>query len=285
MLVPTFVTPGKILDYEAWKVHISMDGNSAVARRKLNGGVTEVALRRSSLSIPLEGWYGDEPSSAEFAIGGACILCECFGLHLVGEWQRTTAPPFLSPCNHHDSLSIERFVQEEGHVIVAADLPMELCQYHTILVQVQAEVAKQKQVKMMLYHIPRKEYHHSHGIIERLAGIALPGFHRHLDWYTDVLECFVRETFKRAGVGVRIIDPFFPGMDPNDAYRYPYLNLRSLGLNPQSLIAIEDLVEVRIAVETRTEIPVWTGVLGFPSPYRQRGVARTKRFPLDCLAH
>lgn len=284
MLVPTLVTPGKPLDYEAWKVSASLDGNSAIARRKINGCATEVALRRSSLSIPLEGWYGDEPSSALFAIGGICTLCECFVLELAGMDQRTIAPPFLSPCNHHDAQSLERFVQQEGHIIVAVHYPMELCSYHTRLVPAQAEVAKQKGVSDMVYHIPRKEYHHYHGIIERLAGKALPGLRRHLDWYSDKLECYVRETFKGAGVSVRIVDPFFPGMDPNDAYRFPYLNPRSFDLNPQSLIAIEDLVELRIAIETGAEIPVWTGVLGFPSPYRQRGVARTKRFPLDYLA-
>jgi len=264
---------------------MSKDGNSASAQRKINGQVIEVPLKHSSLSIPFEGWYGEEPSFATYAIGGICILCGCFGLHLEGMDQRTTASSFLSPSNHGNWQLIERYVQEEGHIIVAAYIPTELCRYHTILVPVQAEIAKQKSVKEMVYHVPRKEYHFHHGKIEQLDRRSLPGLHRLLDQYTDRLEHFIRETFSRAGVNVRIIDPFEEGMDPIDAYRFPYLNLQYFGMDSQSIIAIEDFAEVRIAIETRAEIPVWTGVLGFPSPYRQRGVAQTRWYSLDSLAN
>lgn len=289
MLVPTFVFPPKPANYEAWKISFGIDGTSATARRKINGSVTEVALKSSSLGIPFEGWYGGQPHSAKKAIGGACTLCECFVLELAGMYQRTAAPLFLSPCNHHDFLSIERYMQQEEHIIAAAHLPMGLCVYHTSLVSAQAQIAKQEGVAEMVYHIPRKEYHHYHGNIERLVGTSLPGIHRYLDWYSDMLERYVRETFQLVGVGVRIIDPFQPGMDPNDAYVLPYAKPQMFGLDPEHTMGVEDLVELRLAVEAEKKgwhaFPVWVGVLGLPdSPYRQRGVARTKRFPLDYLA-
>ncbi len=286
MIVPRIVLGNHSAEYEVWKILSSYNGNNAVAKRKVNGRVIEVALRKLSLSIPLEGWYGDEPSSARYAIGGICILCECYGLTLHGLDVRTTAPPFLSPCNHHEFQKIERLL-DNGHCVTWVHMPTELCIYHTTLVPIQAEVAKRKGVVEMVYHVPRKEYHVYLNTLERMIGMELPGLHRLLDRYTDRLEHFVRETFRKAGVNVRIVDPLFPGMDPNDAYRALYLNPSSFDMDPQSLIGIEDLVEVRIVVEAEQKgahrIPVWAGVLGIPSPYRQRGVAQTKRFSLDEL--
>lgn len=261
----------------SWKI-TALDEIRHEATRELNRDNVTIALRPSH-HVRFEGWWPSKPPEVKNVISGICLWD--------GRWQvefekkgKGNPPARRSLAFPRDrSLAYEK-IGEYGDRVSKIYLPEEPSTYHTKLIAWQAEKYREFAPETVFYHIPIPEYHFFLRDLERLVG-SLPEAHEALDNFSAKVKTLIDEAFSFLGERLHLIDPSsLPGgRFPTDSFLMPYTDPEKCGIPREGLCGIEDIVEVRLAIEAGeyiNTIPVLVGVIDVPSPYSDKSLASVK---------
>ncbi len=243
------------MKYGAWKVY---DG--AVALGDL------VIKTMSDKTVFAKGDYGVINGNHEIAIAGVCLFDTSWCVRFSTGGVRSIALPL-------DRERVEARIRDRGFEVVNIIFPTELTNYHKWNIDFVADTIVELQPKCLLYHVPVDEYNVYVQNLERLIGKRIPGG----DVIINNLSAQIKEyfQFKMKKIGFdnfEFINPMRVGArTPNESYALPYAQPELFGATEKNIYAIEDLVEVKIAIEIERKlgrkVPVRFCVLGLPHPY------------------
>lgn len=252
------------MKYVNWEV-----GNDSGVRRMPTGEMVEVSLKRSRRPHRYEGWWPADPfpMRPRVVISGMCL------------WDaRWKGRLMHSQKEYSFALSPEReeFFQNmrKGYKQISSiQFPFAPSLYHALLARWQAEKIQWLKPERVLYHLPIDEYHFYVAEIEVACSRQLPVLHHALDEFSrEVRDLFLSELPSEFRARVEFVRPMKIGnLSPEESFVYPYLHPGNFDCNPEEVLGIEDLIELRLSWEAArvsgVKIPVLFTVLGIPHPF------------------
>ncbi|MFA6383234.1 MAG: hypothetical protein WCX17_02325 [Parcubacteria group bacterium] len=250
-------------DYGSWVVE------SEKAYLKADPEVA-ISLCPSDAQAVSEGWWG-YPTCEKDLVSGICIFDARWALEFDNGKEAGTRKSLSLPREREKAFKM----MEKGRKIKNLYVPTELSAYHLKLLQWQVKKICQLSPKRILYHLPVGEYEIFIQELETAAGIDLPWLYVRLEEISEKIKNYFLENLTRQGVDagkVEFIRPLEMGaQSTDDSFGYPYLFPYKFGMSPESMMGLEDLVELRILLRAKMEmnydIPVLCAVLEVPHPY------------------
>lgn len=255
---------------------ITVDGDTAVAEKWLNGNALSLRLARvdGQSYDCLEGWWPHLPTNIQCVIGGICLWCHRWTVYFEA-FDSKSQPARRYPASEIDRKEVvERILKGgKGSQVTHMDVPIEPRAYHVRTIERQARAAREFEVGEIYYHVPVTEYHRYIAEIEAALGRQLPELHALLDQFAEKIRKLILEKF--AGIKVIFIDPTpFSNGDSNGSFVFPYWYPELLGIDPDGLVGLENMVEVRLSWEALQRggslVPVYAIATGIPYPYREK---------------
>lgn len=242
-------------DYFAW----SIQEGYAIA------GKIILPIMQSGKNVLFEGMKGEISLAHDTVISGVCL----FG----ADW----CVKFASGAIRSVALPLERARVEsrikKGGVVEKVFFPIELTAYHIKLIDFVVDTVAETNPRKVLFHIPTEEYKRYINDLEVLMQQSIPGANDVLEKFVlKVKQYFIQAMMKIGFQNYHFIEPMKCGAkNPEESYCLPYAHPEIFGSQKGSVYAIEDLVEIKIALEVEKNygycIPVKYCVLDIPHPY------------------
>lgn len=263
--------------YMGWSV------SSTGASMAVDGTPTHIPLQPCNQGAVLEGWW---PAPPGLPTNPVCVMGICL-------WDARWQVVFKH--EHHDlvfkrSLGIpseraeaaKRFRQghmdwgdaEFCHFLVGDGLG----DYHRNLLVWQAAKLREMKPSRVLYHLPRLEYHTfiRQACADMGAGSLDAVLREALEHHIEELLALQRELFGPELLSrITFVEPLTQGATKVEkSWPFPYLRPDVYGVDPATLVGVEDVVEVRIVREVQKKtgrtVPTRVAVLGQMHPYADK---------------
>ena len=228
-------------------------------------GKITLPIVKSDKNVLFEGMKGVISQEHDTAISGVCL----FG----ADW----CVKFTSGAIRSVALPLERARVEsritQGGVVEKIFFPINLTAYHTKLIDFVADTVVQTDPRMILFHIPTEEYKQYINDLSTLMQKSIPGAFDILEAFVVKVKQYFIQAMKKIGFkNYHFIEPMKCGAkNPEESYCLPYVHPEIFGAQKGSIYAIEDLVEIKIALEVEKVygycVPVKYCVLDIPHPY------------------
>ncbi len=244
------------MKYGSWEIHES----------STSMGDIKIPTQRSKNDVYREGIYGNFTSMHKIAISGVCLFPSSWSVVFTTGGVRSIAIPL-------ERERVAERIKTRGFNVCAVNFPTDLTAYHHKLIRFVAKVVGQMQPEKLLFHIPYQEYLIYIHNLEALIGKKINGAEQILSNFVDKVKMFFRQEMMCAGFDrYEYISPMDMGvMTTEESYLFPYVHPEVFGATRASLFAIEDLVELKIAMLAEQlggyNIPVHFCVLEVPHPY------------------
>lgn len=252
--------------YGTWEM--KPEGKTSAVAQK---GQLHVSLHEGYAAV-YEGWFPERPRFEPRAvISGVCLWNA--GWQIVFEGIGGTGTKALSLALPNDRQEIYQRLDEHHRVVPRRILvPCRPDNYHRSLLQwLELTLKGMPAVEKVLFQIPEDEYHSYIRTLEQKLHRELPELHRLLIGFADATwELMLSHPTLAAKA--ELVEPMKKGATTeNESYALPYEHPEVWGVDSQTVVGIEDLVELRISQEARVRIPVFCGVLALPHPYLEKG--------------
>jgi hypothetical protein len=247
----------KMHKYAAWKVDEC---------RAVSGELSIPIVRDKHKQVYALGEYGVFSSERTVAISGVCLFDARWSVEFSSGGVRSIALPL-------DRLRVQERIQERNFEVSRVIFPLTLTSYHTKLLRFVSDVVAESKPDKLLFHIPKIEYQIYIQNLEKLIGKEIPKAQSILDEFVEKVESLFLAEMKRIDFEhFELIRPMCCGASSTEeAYSLPYQHPEVFGASKEMIYAIEDLVELKIALLTEQNlgytVPVKFCVLDIPHPY------------------
>ena len=244
------------MKYGSWEIHED---------RAMLGDL-KIPIQRSDHGVSMDGIYGNFTSMHKVAISGVCLFPSSWSVVFTTGGVRSIAIPL-------ERERVAERIRSRGFNVCAVNFPIKLTAYHRKLIGFVAKVVGQMQPAKLLFHIPYQEYLIYIRNLEDLIGKKIYGADQILsDFVEKVKMCFCQEMANVGFDRYEFITPMEMGATTTEeSYLFPYVHPEIFGATATSLFAIEDLVELKIAMLAEQlkgyKIPVRFCVIDVPHPY------------------
>lgn len=229
-----------------------------------------------------EGWWPQRPEQTQgrSVVAGICL----YDNRWMVEFTRQGLNPEKNPPARR-SLVIQK-EREDAYKRLAAgqrlsqmQVPLFPGEYHKRLLTWQAAKLRLLKPSVVLFHLPVLEYHAYVAKLEELSGQAMPTAHQQVEEFTRLLMMLQSAVYGPELMSlIRYIRPLEMGAQKlEDSWSFPYLHPEAFGVDPETLLGLEDLAELRIALtvqqSTQRTVPVLSCVMGERHPYFENEVS------------
>lgn len=220
-----------------------------------------------------EGWWGN-PTQEKDLISGICIFDARWSLEFENGKEIGTKKSLSLPREREKAFKMIK----KGRKIKSINVPDEIGKYHQKMIRWQVEKICQLSPKRILYHLPAGEYEIFIQELEAVSNKEMSRLYAILKKLSNKIKISFLENLNWHGIDtkkIEFINPLEMGArNTDDSFGLPYLFPHKLGMSPEDMMGIEDLVELRISLRAKKEmeynIPVLCAVLQIPHPYMNR---------------
>ncbi len=249
--------------------------NNVATRVMPQGDVVSVQLSRTDNAVAYEGWWPSEPrGERSILLTGICLWDARWQVEFekAGRGNPPARRSLALPAERED---VYRRLTA-GSRVQKIYYPHSLNAYHDILISWQKEKIDALRPKKVLYHLPLVEYHRFIQELELGVGTPLPVLHASLERFAHNVREKIIDRFGSVMPEKRLEFLETTQSDPNESFLEPYMYPERFGIRREDLVAMEDLVELRLSYEAQKRnaaarpIPALYGVLRIPPPYKNK---------------
>jgi hypothetical protein len=266
--------------YSGWRLTRLAEANARpvyVGYKEHDDNHTHPTLRLlGSQTVLCEGYWPFRPSfEPKHVLAGTCLYTAAWSVHFASV-AGGNRPRSLSLGLPGDLERIEKLLKNRRQ-ITTFQIPTQPANYHRKLIAWQAEILQRyPSIETIEYTLPLYDYHGYIMHFEEVLGQSLPGLHRALDEYVQIIKDFMQEVWGDAQMAKLSFDlPGSPELKKEDIRsRENDLQLYLSAVGKERVMGIEDLPEVALAHEVAWRsgslIPCAVAVLDLPDPYLVR---------------
>lgn len=229
-----------------------------------------------------EGWWPHQPEQMQgrSVLSGICLYDNRWVVEFARQGANSERNPparrsLVIPKDRDDAY--KRLAQ--GQKLTQMQVPLFPGEYHKRLLTWQAARLRLLKPSQVLFHLPVLEYHAYVTQLEELSGQTMSGAHQQVAEFTRLLMMLQSAVYgPELMARISYIRPLELGAQTvEESWPFPYLHPEVFGVEPESLMGLEDLAELRIAVTikqtTGRTVPVLSCVMGEQHPYFQNEVS------------
>ncbi len=223
-------------------------------------------------------WGDVNIREAEYIVAGTCLFDKRWKIFTEAKKpHKNDGLAELSPASALERQKIFKKLKS-GAKVIDVQYPTDVSfRYHERLINWQLMVAKKaKNLKKMVVHIPRGEYHYyiqqleddirEHSYFNAKMKKTFAQMHDSVDFMADTVWNMYQQDFK-IQEKIEFIAPFEKVKDPINSYLEPYKNPERYGIDASRCIGVEEISEIKLSQATGGKIPVIGAVLDKERPY------------------
>jgi len=257
--------------YGSWRIQ---DGTVS---RMIDGQLVELSINPVGDGTAIA-MYGDMPEQIKTVLMGMCLFDARWQVQFEkpsGKNGQNAPPARRSLALPHDrQQAYDRILQ--GKKVEYIFVPSTPGVYHQKLLVYQSRSLRDLQPERVLYHLPVLEYLSSICELEQVLGMPLPELRAALSRFADIMLGRIMEELCFLGDRLEFISPMSDAgiLDPGESYLHPYTYFDQYKIDPNSVVGVEDLVELRLShtAQSRTgvQIPMQCLIMDATNPYTDK---------------